>query len=232
MDLEKYKSTIGVERLISFSNGVEDIAEDFLLKMYELNIKTSQSLYPALSIVEIHLRNAIDTMLQTLFSKTWLEDEIKTQKLLYDYDFEKLQKAYKTLQSKYGEENITHGKLISELTFGFWVNLCSKKYNPKIWTKKGAFRGVFIDYPKDRQEKIHEISVKLNKIKKLRNRIFHYEPILYKKDKFGVIYNIICELITYLPKDGSGIFERTNNFPYDLTEMLQELNIIPNNKKP
>lgn len=101
--------------------------------------------------------------------------------------------------------------------------MCSKKYNSKIWTKKGAFRGVFVDYPKDKREKIHEISEKLTRIKNFRNRVFHHEPILRKKEKFGVIYNIICEIITYLPKDNSGIFERTNNFPNEIAKMLQEV---------
>lgn len=96
MNLEKYKATIGIERLKSFGYGMENITEDFLIKMYELNIKTSQALYPVLSIVEIQLRNAIDTMLQTVFSKTWLEDELKAQTLLLDYDYNKLQKAYET----------------------------------------------------------------------------------------------------------------------------------------
>ncbi len=223
MNLEKYRATLGIERLKSFGYGLENIAEELLIKMYELNIRTSQALYPALSIVEIQLRNAIDTMLQTIFSKTWLEDELKAQTLLENYDYENLKKAYKKLKRKYGKEKITHGKLISELNLGFWVNLCSKKYNPKIWTKKGAFRGVFVDYPKDKREKIHEISEKLTKIKKLRNRVFHYEPILYKKEKFSVIYNIICEIIAYLPKDNSGIFERTNNFPSEIAKMLQEV---------
>jgi len=223
MNLEKYRATIGVERLKSFGYGQENVTEEYLLQMYELNLKTSQSLYPALSMVEIHLRNAIDTMMQTLFSETWLEDEIKEQRILLNYDHNKLLQAYETLQSKYKEEDITHGKLISELTFGFWVNLCSKKYNPIIWTKKGTFRGVFVDYPKDKKERIHEISDKLNKIKKLRNRIFHYEPILHKKDKFGVLYNDICKMISYLPKDNSGIYEKTNNFPYELAQMLYNM---------
>ena len=203
MDLEKYRATIGVERLQSFCVGMKNVTESDLLKIYELNIKVSQSLYPALSTIEIHLRNAIDTMMQTIFSKTWLEDEILNNKILYEYDYQKLQSAYNTLKIKYGTNNITHGKLISELTFGFWVNLCSKKYNPKIWTKKGAFRGVFVNFDKSKKEEIHEISSKLNKIKKLRNRVFHYEPILYKKEKFGEIYNIICEIVAYLPQDGS-----------------------------
>ncbi len=223
MDLEKYRATISIERLKSFSYGNENITEEALLKIYELNIKVSQSLYPALSIVEIHLRNAIDTMMQTLFSKTWLEDELQNNKILYEYDYKKLQKAYSTLKTKYRKGSITHGKLVSELTFGFWVNLCSKKYNPKIWTKKGTFKGVFVNYKRDKKEEIHEISEKLNKIKKLRNRVFHYEPILYKKEKFGEIYNIICEIIAYLPQDNSNIFKNTNQFPYDVASIFYGL---------
>lgn len=225
MNFDKYKSTIGIERLKSFGFGSDILSEDFLLRMYEINIKVSQSLYPALSIIEVHLRNAIDVMIQATVSKNWLENEITEQKLLLDYDYQKLLTAYKTLNIKYGKENITHGKLISELTFGFWVNLCSKKYSWRIWNKKYAFRMVFQGFPQKEKENISVISQKLVKIKNLRNRIFHYEPILGKKDKFGDIYNTICEIIAYLPDDNSKIFERTNNFPKEVYGILKEVKL-------
>nr|DAD89876.1 MAG TPA: Abi-like protein [Myoviridae sp. ctsip2] len=221
-NLKKYQSTLSIERIKAFSCGIND-KEEFLLKVYELNIETSKDLYPALCMFEVHLRNAIDVMLQNIFTTTWLEDEIKTQNILLDKDYKTLKYTYNLLKTRYGVSNITHGKLVSGLSLGFWVSLCSKKYNPKIWTKKGAFRSVFVNYPKNKKEHIQDISEKLTKIKNLRNRVFHFEPILYKSEKCGELYNLIPEIMAYLPKDNSNLFEKVNRFPQEITKTLSTL---------
>lgn len=79
--LEKFRSDISIERLKSFIWNESDTYND-LIERYKLNIKISQALYPELSILEVSLRNAIDTMLKILISENWLEDEIK-QKIYY-----------------------------------------------------------------------------------------------------------------------------------------------------
>ena len=83
---------------------------------------------------------------------------------------------------------------------------------------------VFQGFSKKEKENIAIISQKLVKIKNLRNRIFHYEPILGKKDKFIDIYNTICEIIAYLPQDNSKMFEKTNNFSKEICNLFQKLN--------
>ena len=206
----KYKATISKERLLSFSKNKDFFDEKYILTLYKCNIQISQAFYPILSHIEIVLRNSIDTMLQKVISKTWLEEELEQQNLLFDYDYEKLSNANKTIKTRY--KTVTRGKIISELTFGFWVNLCTKKYNPKIWTKKGAFKGVFINYPTNLKEEIHLISSKLAKIKSLRNRIFHYEPILNKNKQYVLVYGDMLEILSYLPNDNSDILYATDNF--------------------
>ena len=131
-ELEKYASTISVERLLSFKQDDNDTIES-LIARYQDNIRISQALYPELSTLEITLRNAIDTMLRTCFSNTWLEDEVKKQSILLDHEHDLLLCAYNDVKQTYPND-FTYGKVIANLTFGFWTNLCSKKYNAKIWT--------------------------------------------------------------------------------------------------
>lgn len=221
MFAEKYKNTISIERLKSFSYGFENADEHFLITAYKLNIKASQCFYPVLSVVEIYLRNSIDCMLKEVIDEKWLEKELENQNILFDYDYKKLIEAYSNIKRRYGIDNVTRGKIIAELTFGFWVSLCSKKYNPKIWTKKGAFRTAFANYPKDKKEQIHELSQKLTKIKRLRNRVFHYEPILNKKNDIFGVYNEINEILSYLPRNGSSILNDTCDFIAVITDVLQ-----------
>ena len=220
-ELNKYQSTISIERLMSFvlpEENLQNIPLDILIKRYEENILISQAFYPILSTIEIILRNAIDTMLKTKFGENWIEKELIKQTILHDYDYNSLKEAYKATRKSYKAEYFTYGKVIANLSFGFWVNLCSKKYNVPIWTKQGCFRGVFVNYPPTKQEQIHEISTKLTSIKKLRNKIFHYEPILKHKEKILIKYNEMLEILSYLPKDDSDILNKTCNFKnvYDL----------------
>lgn len=219
--LEKYKADISIERLKSFIWNETDDYED-LLKRYKLNIKISQALYPELSILEVSLRNSIDNMLKTFISETWLENEIQQQNLLYDFEHECLIKAYNDIKKNYQQEFITRGKIIANLNFGFWTSICSKKYNSKIWTKKGYFKNVFVNYPKEKQQQIHDISKKLYSIRMLRNRIFHYEPILRKQNNLLLKYNEILEILSYLPNNFPNLLKDTSNFLSIYDELISK----------
>lgn len=209
-ELEIYSSTISVERLLSFKQNENDTIK-ILITRYKDNIRISQALYPELSALEITLRNAIDTMLKTCFSSTWLDDEILHQNILLDNEHQMLLNVYNDVIQKY-PNNFTIGKVIANLSFGFWTNLCSKKYNAKIWTKKGAFKGVFINYPEGMQQQIHILSKKLRTIRNLRNRVFHYEPIFKKPLNTLKMYNEIIDVLNCLPIDNSDIILSTSTF--------------------
>lgn len=207
-ELEKYASTISVERLRSFIQSEEDTL-DIILERYRNNIRISQALYPELSILEVTLRNAINLTFCKHISETWIEDEIQQQKILAEQEHAKLLRAYNETMKEYKQQRFTIGKVIANLNFGFWTGLCSKRYSTKIWHKKECFRGVFANYPSEAQQ-INMLSKKLTSIRKLRNRIFHYEPILTKSllNK----YNEILEVMSYLPQDNGGILKDTSNF--------------------
>lgn len=211
-DLKQFQCTISLERLKSFYEHNDVNSLEDLIGCYAQNTKLSQAFYPILSILEISLRNTIDTMLKTYIDKDWIEKEIQTRKFLHDYDYETLQKAYEETKKKYSKDKFSYGKVISNLNFGFWTNLCSKKYNDRIWTKKGRFSSVFVNYPKDMQQQIHSISLKLDSVRRFRNRVFHYEPILKNEIKLLEMYNKIKELICYLPSDNSNLLLKTDNF--------------------
>jgi hypothetical protein len=65
------------------------------------------------------------------------------------------------------------------LNFGFWPSLFHKKYEARIWQKKGALQMVFANHIKvGLILNIKKIRADLENIRKLRNRIFHHEPII------------------------------------------------------
>jgi hypothetical protein len=69
--------------------------------------------------------------------------------------------------------------MVAELNFGFWLSLFHKKYEAKIWQKKGALQTVFSNHINTGLLlNIKKIRADLENIRKLRNRIFHHEPIV------------------------------------------------------
>lgn len=211
-ELEIYRKTVSVERLKSFSVHNKNIVTLKDLKEYYIaNIMISQAFYPILSTIEITLRNAIDTTFKNLLGENWLEQEYLNNNILHQQDYNKFKISYEKIQDKY-KDKYTPGKVIAELHFGFWTTLCSKRYNARIWTKKGFFKGVFENYPKSKQQQIHDIAVKLNKIRNFRNRIFHYEPIIRDDYDIKCMYLLIEEVLNYLPKDNLEIIKKTSEF--------------------
>ncbi len=219
-DLEKYDTLYSVERLKAFIYSENDTIDDIKMR-YNNNVKISQALYPELCTLEIVLRNTINSALKNKISKTWLEDEIKNNTLLKSDDYKLLMLAYEITKKECESNNkpITNGKIIANLNFGFWTNLCMKKYSASIWNKKQYFKSVFVNYPNKRPE-ISVISRKLYAIRKLRNRIFHYEQIFRYPKKTLDLYNTIIEILSYLPTDDFRVVDNNSNFLSLYNEIL------------
>lgn len=80
------------------------------------------------------------------------------------------------------------------------------------YRNKGAcFKDVFVNFPSNKNS-IAVISDKLYKIRKLRNRIFHYEQVFKYPEKTLKLYDHIQEIISYLPKDEFNIVPTTSTF--------------------
>ena len=211
-ELEQYSTTYSAERLKSFVYSETDTIDD-VIERYRNNIIISESLYPALCTLEVILRNAIDSVLRLHISQSWIEDEIKNNSFLDKSDYQLLLNAYNLTQKEcsLSSKNFSIGKVIANLNFGFWTNLCVKKYSPKLWNKMSCFKGVFVNYPNKKPE-IAIISKKLYTIRKFRNRIFHYEQIFKNPHRTLELYNSVMEVISYLPNDSFQILNKTSRF--------------------
>ena len=127
-------------RLGAYGNGDNSI----LLNEYVYNLKLSESFYPALSLLEIALRNQICNAIDKFICKDWLLQELSKQSILADKEYQKLLESANKI--KKAGRKITNDRLISEMTFGFWIHLFTKSYRPKLWDKKGVFEAVFPNY--------------------------------------------------------------------------------------
>ena len=144
------------------------------LKEYRRNIKLCRDFYPELDFFEVTLRNAIDSALTSFVNGAdWMTTLPLDQQTLY-----KITEVKNRLQKQ--NKQITHDRIISELTLGFWTTLFSKKYNQYKF-QSYLVKKVFVNCPKS-QKSIQNIQVYVNEIRELRNRVCHYERICHYPD--------------------------------------------------
>lgn len=207
---QEFIDIISQERLNSYNLSPKD---DFsvLWERYIYNIKVSETFYPILSILEIALRNKIHNAIDTLIKPNWILLELESQDLLSYNEREILLGAAKKI--KFKGKKITKGALITELSFGFWVNLCKKSYKTIIWDKKNVFECVFTNFPTTKEmNRIRFISTDLKTILQLRNRIFHHEIIINHPIGIQNCYDSIEKILFYISKEYSNYLTETCRF--------------------
>lgn len=139
------------------------------IAVYLWNLSLCSALYPSLQCLEVTYRNALDAALKSYWgTDRWFDD----QALLLSNEWDKVQDV-KSLLVRQGK-SIDPGRVIAELSFGFWVALYSKPYAARV--VHPTLRSVFSNAPKHlRKQQV--IGDRLQEVRKLRNRIFHHEPI-------------------------------------------------------
>jgi hypothetical protein len=163
--LEKLFEGLSYERMstyLQFSNNDKEKA----LKLYIHNTRISESFYTSLQGLEVLLRNSVHKAVSRKYGERWL---FNTR-----FPFEYIQK--KTLEDALAKAKVelTTSKLIAELNLGFWVSLFGRKYE-EVW--RHSLRSIF------RQEVLtrKELHIELSRIRELRNRIAHHEPIFKRQ---------------------------------------------------
>ena len=184
---------------------------DILIERYIYNLKLSEAFYPALSLLEITLRNKICNAIEKLICKDWLINELKIQNILENKEYQKLLDSANKI--KKAGKTITNDRLVSEMTLGFWIHLCTKSYKPKLWDKKGFFELVLPNYTNNGQlRKIAPIQNNLLAILRLRNRIFHHEIIINGKQTPQEQYQTIIDMLHLLSNEAELLLQKISRF--------------------
>lgn len=191
-----------------FSNEDEN---SILLERYSYNIQISQAFYPILSILEVALRNKINDAIEQTLKPNWLLEEINKQDILRDKEYKILIAAKNKLER--GNKSINKGHLMAELSFGFWIHLCTKSYKTKLWHTKNFFRTVFKNYPNMAQfDKLSYIYPVLKQSLEIRNRIFHHEIIITNPIGIENIYSQMKNLLFYIDEEAVKYLNTICNF--------------------
>ena len=158
--------------------------------LYKANIELSEAFYPILSILEISLRNAVNETLKVHFQdEYWFKNNLPAEFL--PFVSEATQKL--TAQRK----PITADRMIAELNFGFWNRLFNRHYTGLLWK---PLRLIFKNTPKHLRQR-DKIANALYRIRTLRNRIYHYEPVFGNLQDIEDLYNEMLTFLTWLDHD-------------------------------
>ena len=165
------------------------------IQHYKSNILISEAFYPLLSILEIGLRNSIDFQLTKRFDdENWFENR-EFIKIASRFQIDRISDARSNILSE--KKEITSGRIISELSFGFWTSLFDTKFEMSLWK---TLRLAFPNCPKEIRKR-RAMSSKFNSVRKLRNRIFHHEAITWNLDVIQQYEKEILEALNWLNKD-------------------------------
>ena len=154
---------------------------DFAISLYLWNILLCESLYPLLNLGEITLRNRFHQILSQHFQREdWFDDV-----WLDPRDASKIKDAKKKVADRRLE--VTPVRVVSGLTFGFWTSLLDVRYERShiLWPVLAP--KIFADAP-SRLRTRKEQSRHAAQLRRLRNRVFHHEPI-WKLDDLPDVVN-------------------------------------------
>lgn len=169
-EFSRFQQAISQRRLEAYRKRPSDTNIE-LLSTYLWNIALSEALYPVLHNFEIALRNSFHDAISRSFNENWLCEADAT--ILSSREVDTVNSTIKKLHEK--GKRISTNKLISELTLGFWVSLTYSNYEDmcrKLFKDKD-----FLPYLPKNLRTTDTISKQFTSVNKLRNKIFHHNPI-------------------------------------------------------
>jgi hypothetical protein len=116
----------------------------------------------------------------------------------------RVQKAIETI-SKEGKD-ATLDKIVAEVSFGFWTSLFRREYEVHFTRK--ILKSTFF-YFKERSR--GSVSDRLTEIRRLRNRVFHYEPI-WHKPTLEKQHRDVLETIGWICPEAATMIKRMDRF--------------------
>lgn len=164
------------------------------LKLYEWNTFMSGALHEDIGRVEVVLRNALDQALTVHGQNSgWPTAWYQRQSLFPGKHGQRAQADINTARDRATRRNTVpeaQGKVVAELTFGFWRFLCTGPYLTSLWVP--ALAAAFPNHPDpdDPRRVRADVDDRVQRVHFVRNRVAHHEPIHHRdwqRDHGGMI---------------------------------------------
>lgn len=191
--IDAVRSALSASRMSTYEAATQmnSHGDSSALQLYAWNAEVSGALLAPLHICEVVIRNTVADALTMVYGDKWPWTQT------FERSLPDPQHGYsprRDLQSvrKKGD---TAGKVIPELSFVFWQKMFTSRYDNRIW--EPYLRDVLpnISDNKPVSQLREDIYKKLERVRQLRNRIAHHEPIFTRS--LDEDYQIILQLIEY-----------------------------------
>ena len=188
---KKLNKILSSEKMEAYNFRNKGASDKELYAHYLWNIQLSEALYPLLQGVEIALRNGICNAIMIKYNLNFYDFCNNNLQLKEQNKVNSIKKEFIKIKKVF-----SNGNLIESLSFGFWTALFDARYehNHILWPH--LLKSTF-PHAKNSLCKRKEISKKLNKIRRLRNRIFHHGSIWHWKD-LEIQHELIIETLKWL----------------------------------
>lgn len=229
---EKYLSAPRIERYLIAAKSNKQSC----INLYKSNLSISKAFHPVLGLFEVILRNKISHVLSRHFNdEDWIINQqsgfmidssldyindrgfkIETNRFIFN--------SVKTAEQKLLKRSIpiNSNRLIAEQSMSFWTELFEKKYYKIL---KGRPIQIFEKLPKDISRV--DISNRLNKIRRFRNRINHNEPICFEGLNIALTIPIetieaINTLLMWINPETLKLLEEFNDVENQIKQLVNE----------
>jgi hypothetical protein len=146
---------------------------------YFWDIDLAEAIVPCLHAAELALRNSIHDAFATHYgTDLWFYQP----GVLEPGQLGELSRALGQLSRRRAQP--TSGRIVAELTSGFWVAVLSDPYHQRIW-QPSSFAMLRTVFPHSGNLPRQRIQTRFNSIRKLRNRVFHFEAIWDRPNLLG-----------------------------------------------
>jgi hypothetical protein len=151
-------------RYLALSN--QDLAR--AIALHNWNTKLGSALNLPLQLFELSFRNSLDTQLATRFGVAWYDVQM-------NHFNAKTQSQIQAAKDQLTKQSRPHNPpcIIAQFTFGFWLTLLTRRLETNFWVPALHRSFPHAPIPVNRAN-IHS---SVDKIRWLRNRIAHHEPV-------------------------------------------------------
>ncbi|NOL50407.1 Abi family protein [Pelistega europaea] len=185
IDIFCIRRVLSAPRLSTYEKKTHQLAS--AINLYQWNMQIASALFECLGVCEIVVRNAVAQAIQSIHGEQW----VFSPRFLRSIPQKRREDLVRARRS-------TVDKTIPELPFVFWQSFFTARFEKDIWYKQ--FRYVFPYAEMDDLASLRrDIFCSLGRIRMLRNRIAHHEPIF--NENIEEYYKAIIKIIAYRCED-------------------------------
>ncbi len=188
-------SIISVPRFETYLNAANRNIS-LALSLYQWNLELSAAFIIPLQVCEVAARNGVVHALEQQYGNNWhiskgFMRSLPNTKKGYcpRSNFKSTSEILKKRQS------LTSGKLVADLKFVFWENMLTRRHDQRLWNPYFRASFPFADVNTSVQLARRKANTHLERIRNLRNRIAHHEPI-FSRDTVSD-YDCVLDVIRW-----------------------------------